>query len=292
MVTLALVGAGRWGRNYLATAKRIAGVEIRYIIAARADSAARFSCDYQVLPDIAEIPANVHGIIIATPPHTHYGIAKKLLEKGRNLLIEKPLALFLAEAEDLEHVWKKGDAKVLVGHVQLYNPAYRTAKTLIPSLGKLTKVSFKGIVSPPRKDVSVLWDWGPHPASLFLDLIDEPITDISASGNEGHVTFVLHYANGATAEAEIRWTGNEKKRELVIESTTGKIIFDDQEKEHKVEIELKGQPVSFPSYDDASPLSVELEEFVRAIRGEGRITSDMETGVRVTELLARIEEKL
>ncbi|OGG80041.1 hypothetical protein A3A39_03040 [Candidatus Kaiserbacteria bacterium RIFCSPLOWO2_01_FULL_54_13] len=292
MVTLALVGAGAWGRNYLATAKRIAGAQIKHIVAAHAKSAAPYASEYRVSTDIAELPRDIGGVILATPAKTHYALAKQLLARGYNLLIEKPLTTSAAEARELANLWRKGRSKVLVGHLWLYNPAYRCLKSELRTLGRLRKISFKGAVSPPRKDVSVLWDWGPHPASLLLDLIHEPIAKISASDSPEHVQFSIRYESSLTAEIDIAWTGDEKKRELAIEGENGTITLDDTKKKQKVRLERRNTAISFPEYDARSPLEVELEEFVRAIKGEGQITSDMETGVRVTELLANIEQQL
>ena len=278
MVTLALVGAGSWGKNYLATAKQIEGVEIKFIVTSSTD--------------IADVSPEIDGVIIASPATTHYSLAKHFLELNQNILIEKPFALSIAEANDLRETAEKSGSKMLVGHLQLYNPAYRAAKALVASLGEVKKISWRGLVSPPKKDVSVLWDWGPHPASLFLDLIDSPITHMSAEGSREHVTFTLNFENGATAEAEIGWKGDEKKRELIIDGTRGKLIFDDTKPVQKVMIELNGQPLAFPPYDQTPPLTVQLTEFVRAIRDGEKIYSGIEMSVRVTELLAHIEKVL
>src|SRR3989344_4813557 len=278
MVTLALVGAGQWGKNYLGAARQIEGVEITYITTSHTD--------------IEGVPRKLDGVIIASPAKTHYALAKHFLEDGRNILVEKPLALSVAEANALQESAKKSGSKVLVGHLQLYNPAYRAAKALVPSLGEVKKISFRGLVSPPRKDVSVLWDWGPHPASLFLDLIDTPLKDVSADGNNEHVTFELTFGSGTTATAEIGWEGLEKKRELIIQGTEGKITFDDTKREQKGMVELHGKSPSFPSYDQTPPLTIQLTEFVSAIRDGEKIYSGIETGVRVTELLARVKAEV
>ena len=290
MVTLALVGAGSWGRNYLAAAKSLHDVEIKYVVTEHDHAETEFS-GIQILTDISEVPADIDGAIIATPAQTHYALAKHFIKRNCSVLIEKPFALSVAEARDLKRISADRTAKVLVGHVQLYNPAYRVAKSLALSLGELKKVWFRGVVSPKREDVSVLWDWGPHPASLFLDLIDAPITAVSAVGNNERVTFVLTYPN-MTAQAEIGWEGAGKRRDMIIEGTRGTITLDDTKLENKIAHALLGQSTSFPHYGPTPPLTVELEEFVRVIRGEQEAYSGIEMGVRVTEVLAQVEKEL
>lgn len=273
MVTLALIGKGAWGKNFAGAAEKIAGVQITGIF----DSSMPLNVE------------NVNGIIIATPASTHFGIARKFLADGRNLLIEKPLCTSRKEAEELAQLATRSDAKVLVGHLWLYNPAYRAARNAMLQIGNVQSISFKGIGSLPRKDVSVLWDWGPHPASLFLDLLREPAANITASGNSEHIVFSLSYKNGVVAKAEIGWSGD-KKRQLVIKGQKGVIRIDDAKNEQKVTLEVE-EKTSHPSYDPMPPLAVELSEFVSALRG-GRITSDIKFGVKVTELLADIERRL
>ena len=297
MTTLALLGAGQWGKNYLETARELSDVEIKYIVRKTADDDSRSDLKgFQGRTlgirarDIANVQTDVDGIIIATPASTHYPIAKELLKEQNNLLIEKPLALSVAEARELRDLQKKSGSTILVGHLYLYNPAYRAARDGIPKLGNLKRISFRGIGSTPRDDVSVLWDWGPHPASLFLDLVEASIVEVTASGDSERTRFTLTYQNGMIAEAELAWTG-EKKRELIIEGDKGIIILDDAKKENKVMIEVGGAQ-SFPSYDTTPPLTIELAEFVDAIRGKREILSNIDMGVRITELLSQIEENL
>src|SRR5262249_39936510 len=136
---------------------------------------------------------DIDGIIIATPAATHAGIAKELLHHSYDLLIEKPLALSLQEALEIQALSKKAGAHILVGHIQLYNPAYLLCKELLLHVGQLQRVSFKGLVSTPRPDISLLWDWGPHPISIFLDLIRAPLLDVAGSAQGRGIQFSLTY---------------------------------------------------------------------------------------------------
>lgn len=275
MVRLALLGVGKWGSKFSATAQAI-GVEIAFELNSRSDR--------------SKMP-EVDGIILATPIPTHYSLAKEFLKQGKNLLIEKPLALNSAQARELHAIWKEqGQPIVLVGHLQLYNPAYRAAKQLISKLGKLKSVSFKGLMSPALDDVSVLWDWGAHPASLFLDLLG-PLTDISASGDRRRVTFSGISASGVRAEAEIGWESDQKVRLLTIEGEKRLLTVDDTKAKDKVALTVEGK-ATFPPYDQTPPLHVELKEFADAISGKAKMTSDIEVGVRVVDLLSKIEQVL
>jgi predicted dehydrogenase len=294
MVTLALVGAGTWGRNYLTAAERISGVRIKYLVVRNEKSVERFPSKYTVYTDIEQLYQHddIGGVIIATPSSTHSALAKELLQHKYNLLIEKPFAQTIDAAKEIETLWRQYDSKVLVGHVQLYNPAYLACKRFLPEIGNSRKISFEGLGSPPRIDVSVLWDWGPHPASILLDLIDAQIENISASGSNEEAHFSLQYKNGIIADAHIAWQAEEKKRELMIEGENGTIIFDDRsDSQKKVRLERAGSSTFF-EYNATPPLEVELREFVDAIDGKREIRSDVELGVRVTELLVNIENRL
>lgn len=294
MTTLALIGIGKWGRNYLKTVKNLDNVQIKYVSALHLESLKLLSKDYQPIFDINELNnlCDVDGIIIATPAETHFSIAKELLKNGHNLLIEKPLVLTTEEAFELKKIWDKNKPKVLVGHIQLYNPAYKACKIQLSKIGDIKKVFFKGLLSPKRKDISVLWDWGPHPISILLDLLGESPQDISVTEHAGRLKINLTYKKNISAEIEIGWVSNIKKRELIIEGKNGKIILDDSNKEQKkVSVYVNDNSVIFPKYDQTSPLEIEVQEFLNAINNDQSIISNLEFGVKVTKILYDIEKQ-
>lgn len=299
MTTLALIGVGKWGQNYLKTADQLANIQIKYICARSYHSLVPFSNVYQKVTSIDNLlqKDDIEGFIIATPSHTHYDIAKKLLVNKRNLLVEKPLALKISQAQELVSIWRNNQNVGMVGHIQLFNPAYLKMKQLLKKIRPLKKVVFKGLGSPPRKDTSVLWDWGPHPISIILDLIQQPVSKIVSypkitvpNGKlVDALTIDIFIGNHLRGQIEISWYYPEKTRLIIFEGEKGKITFDDTKLNEKLVLEINGKNPEFPQYSGDSPLAVELKSFVQAIKTKSHVISDLNFGLKVVNLLSSIE---
>ncbi|KKQ83424.1 MAG: Oxidoreductase domain protein [Candidatus Daviesbacteria bacterium GW2011_GWF2_38_7] len=303
VITLALIGTGKWGRNYLHTAKNIKDIEIKYICSQTQKSLDSLPNSYIKTLTINDLLKNkdIDGFIIATPISTHFDIAKKLLALNHNLLIEKPLTANYDRALQLQRIWKITKPKVLTGHLYLYNPAYRRVKTLFKKIKSVKSINFEGVCSPIRKDASVIWDWGPHPVSIILDLVKSQIIKVKAIGSINQsrnnlydtVKFKMLFANNLEAVINISWFGTHKIRKLTIEGTDEKIEFDDTNiSNQKITYYKLNQPPQYPKYEKGAALTAQLLEFVMAIRGLQKITSDMNTGVLIVKVLSAIEKSV
>ena len=260
MINLALIGVGKWGKNYLSTVENIPDCQIKYTR----------TRDYQDLLSKNDID----GVIIATPGSTHFEIASQFLSKGFNLLIEKPLTTNLEEAEKLLTIWQDKKPKVLVGITYLYHPLYQQLKNKISEVVEIKSLNFEGLSSPIRDDIPVLWDWGPHAVSLFLDLVKSPVSKVNGEGQKDKASLSIEFENGVKAFAKFSWTYPEKARKLKVVGTNKTVAVD------------FSQPAT------VSPLTVEVKEFVNAIKNNAPITSDLEFGVKVTRILSAIDSKI
>ena len=258
MTNLALIGVGKWGRNYLSAVKDIPNCQIKYTR----------THEYQ---DLLE-KDDIDGVIIATPASTHFEIASEFLQKGFNLLIEKPLAANSSEAEKLYELWTKTKPKVLVGLTYLYNQNYQKMKLKLPEIGQIKEIVFEGLSSPVRNDVNILWDWGPHVVSLFLDLVQKPVSKINYSGQKDSGNLELEFDSGIKASSYMQWINPEKIRMLKIIGETGELQVD------------------FSLPNPTPPLTIELMEFVDAIRENKPITSGIKLGVEVTDILTEASD--
>lgn len=302
MVTLALIGLGQWGKNYLHTATTLKHVRIKYICAQNQQTLDLFPNSYTKVLSVDQLLKHkgIDGFIIATPAKTHFEIAKKLLASGNNLLIEKPLATNYQEAVELQKIWQAKKSKVLVGHTYLYNPAYQVAKKLAKNL-RIKSIAFKGLSSPVRKDISVIWDWGPHPISILLDLIKSPIIAVRAiDQNENSnsnlfdiIKVWIRFVNNIEASIHISWSCLRKIRKLTIAGENATIELDDTNTTNqKIVFQKLNQAPQHPAYPSQSPLVNELEEFTQAIQANKKITSDLNMGVEVVKILSVIEQSL
>ncbi len=260
MINLALIGVGKWGKNYLSTVENIPDCQIKYTR----------TRDYQDLL----YKDDIDGVIIATPGSTHFAIASEFLKKGFNLLIEKPLTTNFEEAEKLLDLWTDKKPKVLVGITYLYHPLYQELKNKISEIGEIKSLSFEGLSSPIRDDISILWDWGPHAVSLFLDLVKSPVSKASGEGQRDKASLSIEFENGVKAVVQMKWIHPEKVRKLIVAGD-----------KKTIEVDFS-QPALVP------PLTVEVKEFISAIKNNTPITSDLEFGVKVTKILFSIDSKI
>lgn len=301
MVTLALIGAGKWGQNFLHTVDSLDNCQIKYVCTQSQKTLNSLPNRYTKITSADKLlNYDIDGVIIASPASTHFEIAKKFLSKKFNLLIEKPLTTKYSQALKLQKIWQLKKPKVLVGHVYLYNPAYQEFKKLFKEIKTVASIRFEGIGSPIRKDVSVIWDWGPHPISIMIDLIQQPVSKVSAKGTKKSysnlydtVEALIEFKNGLRASIYISWLGKRKIRKLTVEGKDEKIELDDTNMTNrKVFLNKANTPPEYPKYKSGTALTEELKEFIEAIQGFKQIKSDINMGVEVVKIISAIEKSI
>src|SRR5262249_16685376 len=155
------------------------------------------------------------AVILSTPISTHYELALRCLEAGKHLLVEKPLATTREEAEELIELADRLGLTLMCGHTFLFSPPVRRVRTYIESgeLGEIYFVSSGRVnLGLHQKDVSVLWDLGPHDFSILSYWLGEAPEEIAAVGRDSivdgvaDVAFVtLTYGSGLIANVELSW---------------------------------------------------------------------------------------
>ncbi len=238
MITLALIGVGRWGGNFLNTVKRMNTCNIKYIASRSVKTISQLPSQYIKTTNYKDFLkcSDIDGVIIATPGSTHYEIIKTFLSTKQPMLVEKPFTTNYKNALNIRKL-VKGKPNIMVGHIYLYNPAYLTVKKLVPRIGKLRYISFKGYnYGPFRNDMSALWEWAPHGVSICLDLIDDQPLEVTAwvlnslrpkTKLYDNIQIQLKFKNGIVSLLEFGWLYPYKRRELIIYGSKSTILFDD-----------------------------------------------------------------
>ncbi|MDO8573439.1 MAG: Gfo/Idh/MocA family oxidoreductase [Candidatus Daviesbacteria bacterium] len=283
MITLALIGIGKWGQNYLRTAATLKNVQIKYVCAQTQQTLNLLPHAYIKTLSVNDLLKykDIEGFILATPASTHFVIAKKLLSLGNNLLVEKPFTTNYRQAFELRKIWQNKKPQVLIGHTYIYDPAYQSFKKALEDTKTINSMHFEGLSSHIRNDISVIWDWGPHPVSIFLDLIKQPVVEVTATGSIADpnnklydtTNALIRFANGIEASISISWLGSHKVRRLTI-----------KRKNKKRELDY--------TKTTGSALTEELVEFTQAIQGIKKITSNIDCGVSVVKILSAIEKSV
>lgn len=317
MINLALIGIGEWGKNYLSTSRVFSNCRIKYICARTTRTLEQLDGNFIKTTNYRDLfkYQDIDGVIIATPGSTHSQIAKEFIEKGFNLLIEKPLSIDYKQATQLKKLKNRTHAEILVGHTYLFDPAFIQMKKLIKQIGSLKYVSYEAVNNGPfRSDMSVLWDLGPHAVSLLLDIYGKnPIKIKSWAQNYLRpktnffdvINIEIEFPNKCNALVKISCLSPIKRRELIVVGSESTLVYNDllsnrlaffegMGPEFKGKAVIRKVPkIKYPSYERIPPLQVELGEFINALSKKLAIRkSNLDFGIKVTHLLSLVEDSI
>jgi UDP-2-acetamido-3-amino-2,3-dideoxy-glucuronate N-acetyltransferase len=306
---IALIGAGAWGKNL---ARTLAELQRLVTVCDRnADLLKKYEALYprvkktlhaeEVLQD-----ESTDAVVIATPPATHYALAKQALSCGKHVLVEKPLALSAREGEELVELARRQKKILMVGHLLHYHNAVIKLKELVEKgeLGKIRYVYSNRLnIGKIRSEENILWSFAPHDISVILMLLDEFPEAIHTAGasylQRGimDTTFtMMDFPSGVKAHIFVSWLHPFKEQKLVVVGERKMAVFDDVGEEklvlypHRVDwigrvpVASKAEAEKVPIADD-EPLVRECRHFIECIR-HGRIPkTDGEEGLRVLRVL-------
>jgi predicted dehydrogenase len=317
---IGVAGLGYWGPNLARNFAELGTLtwlcdldeELRLTFAARYPNAQVSGSFDEMLADPA-----VQGVVIATPVPTHYALAKKALEAGKHVLVEKPPAMRATEIDELVGIANERDLVLMPGHLLLYHPAVRKVKELIDAgeLGEVLCVYGNrqnlGIV---RTNENALWSLGVHDLSVILYLLDEEPAEAIAHGRgfltegvEDVVFCYLQFPSGKIAHMHLSWLDPHKMRKLTVVGREKMVVFDDMELERKVTVyekapwkraesygewQTRSGDIYIPKIATDEPLKLECQEFLQLIAGNGDRRKVAEDGARVVRALDRLTVSL
>ncbi len=302
----AVIGAGRWGTNYLRTFAEI-GIEVKWICARseetlkKATDAAKFKVKATTKYEDALKDEEVDAVAIVTPGSTHYKIAKDALKAGKHVIVEKPLALNSKEAQELVDVAIKGGRIFMVGHLHRFNPAIRRIRKDIEegAFGKISYINSVGAGNGPvRSYMSALWDFGPHDVTIASYLIGSYPTSVSANGAsflkkgvEDVVTMDMKFSGSAFAAAFGSWLYPLKRREVVVVGERMFATYDDYAKK-LMYVDAKSGSSRNIKFGDEKPLTEQLRHFISCIEENKKPVTDGTEGVNVVKVLEAAEKSM
>jgi predicted dehydrogenase len=255
MVVVGQIGCGYWGPNLLRNFSSNLKCEVKWL----ADqSPQRQSYVQELYPKIqtTDDPVklindpNVDAVVVATPASTHYELTKACLTANKHVLVEKPLAMCTAEADELVALAREKDKVLMVGHTFLYNSAVNYAKDLLDKreLGETYYIYSQRLnLGQVRTDVNAWWNLAPHDVSILLHWMngEMPVSvtahgiDYIQPGIEDVVFASLTWANRVTAHIHVSWLDPGKVRQMTIVGSRKMVIYDDVG-DHKIKILDKG----------------------------------------------------
>lgn len=344
-IKLAVTGAGKWGMNHIKASYELLGGGLKYVcdkeeltgvrLQEIGDSGSRglgtertgirdsgqrtagseqrgiiFTTDFEeVLRD-----EEVNAVIIATSAETHYELAKRALEAGKSVLVEKPMTLLTSEARELVEISERKGLKLMVGHILLFHPAVLKMKELV-SEGKLGRLQYiysnRLNLGAIRTEENILWSFAPHDISVIQFLTGANPVSVRASGArfvqeniEDSTLTILEYPGNVHAHVYVSWLHPFKEQRMVVIGTEGMLVFEDTLKTEKLKFYRKGfknvngniekfeSDFEAVEFGDAKPLEEEQKHFFECVLKNERPRTDGRHAVEVLEILEKATKQL
>jgi predicted dehydrogenase len=308
----ALIGCGRWGRNIARVLANIGALEV--IVDPAADALQPYADELgvKITADMdAAFGAGIGAVAIAAPAVDHARVARKALDAGKPVFVEKPLALELEDAKALAALAAEGGLTLMVGHLLQYHPAFTTLKALVASgtIGELRHINSNRLnPGAIRTEENALWSMAPHDFSMVLGLTGTEPDNVSTLAVRvvnpnipDQYSVQMAFPGMVTAQVNVSWLSPYKEHKLTVLGTDGAIVFEDTAAERDRKLVLyrdyvefsgsgprfvksAGEAIEWPAEE---PLESEMRAFLSAASGgEGNRTGAAEA-IPVLNLLHR-----
>ncbi|MDX1951691.1 MAG: Gfo/Idh/MocA family oxidoreductase [Verrucomicrobiota bacterium] len=314
---IAVLGCGYWGQNLVRNFRELGVLKL---VCDPAESGRNRAREIAPAVEISEDfdsafeRDDIDGIVLATPAETHHSLGLKALSSGKDLLVEKPLALNYQQGLQLQASAEKHQRILMVGHLLEYHPAVLKLREMIAG-GELGKVNYiysnRLNFGKIRTEENALWSFAPHDIAVILRLFGEmPIEVTCVGGNYITPTLAdvtvscLHFATGQRAHIFVSWLNPFKEQKLVVVGDKQMAVFNDVSKDEKLTLHnqrvdlnnrqpilQKGEAQVVPLSAD-EPLRKECEHFIHCILTRSSPLTDAENGIKVLKVLQACQTSL
>jgi len=311
MISVAMIGAGRWGFNWVRTLAARPDVELRWCCDVSPASLDRVRAAFPRVQTTTRLDdllddRTLDAVVIATIAPTHFDVAGRALAAGKHVMVEKPMTLTTADAHALTELADRHGKVLMVGHLLEYHPIVRHIRAMFDS-GELGDVQY--LVSQRlnlgtiRGDENAWWSLAPHDISVANRLFGAAPVSVQCRGQcivrpgvEDVVFATLEYPGSRLAQFHVSWLDPHKSRKLTVVGSRRMVVFDDTATQKLVvhdkgftrdgdAVELRQGNVEVPEVDGTEPLTLEAQHFVDCIRTGKRPISDGVSGTQVVSVL-------
>lgn len=318
--TLALVGAGYWGKNL---ARNFNALGALHTLCDRsAETLRSYGADYEGVKktdsfDAVLADAEVRQVAIAAPAELHHRLAKAALLAGKDVYVEKPLCLDIAEAQELVSLASDHGRILMVGHLLQYHPCILELQRMVGQgdLGKLQYITSNRLnLGKIRQEENALWSFAPHDISVILSLVGGQLPERIQCTGESYLTprvadttlTALKFAGGVRAHVYVSWLNPFKEQKLTVVGSKGMVVFDDtkpwgeklimhrdyltwQDGRTPTPTKSEGVRLDVPQ---SEPLRNECEHFLECCAQRKSPRTDGAEGLRVLQVLKAAQASL
>jgi predicted dehydrogenase len=304
MKKVAVIGTGQFGHNHARVYSEIADVELVAVCdtneATGRTIAQKYSTDF--VADFRQLIGKVEAVSLAVPTVAHHEIACQLLDAGIAVLVEKPIAGTLAQADEMIATAERNNVVLQVGHLERFNPAVSAASRIItkPRFFEGHRLS---IFTPRSLDIDVVMDLMIHDIDVVLSFVQSEVAEIRAAGVPILTPKIdianarIEFENGCVANLTASRVSNERVRKLRFFQPSQYISIDYSTQETNV-VTINHTPQGRPEFDmrmlvseQGEPLRIEIEAFLTAVDGAPVVTGGKESR-RALALAVGIVEKI
>lgn len=307
---IAVLGCGYWGKNLVRNFHQLGALALVCDPGEAGRSKAKeIAPDVEVTADFeaAFTRDDIVAVAMATPAETHHPLAIQAMEAGKDVFVEKPLALNHREGLEMKSVAEKTGQLLMVGHLLEYHPAVLKLREMVTdkTLGRVNYIySHRLNFGKVRTEENALWSFAPHDIAVILRLVGEMPLEVTCTGgsyvtpNLADVTMsCLHFRSGLRAHIFVSWLNPFKEQKLVVVGDRQMAVFNDVLKENKlmrfnqrVEVADRmpvlhngdAEPVELPAEE---PLRNECQHFIDCVRDRKQPLTDGQNGINVLKVL-------
>ena len=324
MLNMGVIGYGYWGPNIVRNFSSVDGIQVVAVCDSSPDMLKKARKTYPAL-EVSTDPAsilestNIDAVAVITPVFTHFDLARKALENGKHVFVEKPFTFTVQQAEELVELADRKGLKIMVDHTFLFTGAVKKIKELMDegALGKLYYYdSMRVNLGLFQHDVNVVWDLAPHDFSVMDFLIQEKPVALSATGEIHYngfedIAYVTVYCEqNVIAHFNVNWLSPVKIRTTLLGGDKKMLLWNDLEADEKLKIYDKGVEVTnrenvyellvsyrsgdawIPRIDQVEALKLEANYFVDCVTNDKTPINDGHAGLRIVKMLEAANESL
>jgi predicted dehydrogenase len=298
---LCLVGCGRWGKSYLKTIKKIPSISINWIVLRK--SLPEIEGNYNFVYDLDKLlkEEKIDGVVIVTPPETHFELAKICIKHRTPILIEKPFTQSYKESRLLSEELNKHKLICMVGYQHLFSKKHQLLKKQTLNIGKIKNVNSIAISDGPfRENISVIRDWGSHEVAVAIDLFEDlpktfkirKIYKNFTNYHKGLYSLQMNFSDKRQFNSIFGNQSKIKKKQLIVEYDDG-LVFQDNLNQSGNVIISNNKLVDIEEIKKtySLPLESSLKTFQKKVKNNSYFTN-IELSLNVNKVLDQLESKI